>query len=178
MKPVPLFAGELEFDETTEVGFPTHDEDGDWLAYVEGDGVAVGDRLAGRLRWTNHPRRRADGTWLPRFGVLKTNDGAEILFAFNGYNQGVTDAFEYEHRAAVAALTLATSTPAYRWVNHVFAVIEADIRRAFECVNEIAAEKEAGLLWRSGRKSARAQYPNRREKACGPVGCHRGLGDG
>ena len=36
MKLIPLFEGELRFDETTEVGFPTHGEDGDWLAYVEG----------------------------------------------------------------------------------------------------------------------------------------------
>lgn len=151
MKLIPLFEGELEFDEDTEVGFPTYEDDGDWLAYVEGHGVAVGDRLAGKLRWTNHPRRRADGTWLPRFeGVLKTNDGAEILFAFHGYNRGIGDPFGYDHRAAVAALTLATSTPAYRWVNDVLAVIEADVRpsadperwrfRAFECVNEIASE--------------------------------------
>ena len=78
MKLVPLFEGELRFDEATEVGFPTHGEDGDWLAYVEGDGAVSGARLAGELRWTNHPRRRADGTWLPSFeGVIKTNDSIE-----------------------------------------------------------------------------------------------------
>ena len=151
MKLIPLFEGELRFDESTEVGFPTHGEDGDWLAYVEGDGAVSGDRLSGELRWTNHPRRRADGTWLPSFeGVLKTSDGAEILFAFNGYNQGLADPFEYEHRAALGALTLASANPAYQWVNNVFAVIEADVRpsadperwrlRAYECANEIAGE--------------------------------------
>jgi hypothetical protein len=150
MKLIPLFEGELQFDETTEVGFPTYGEDGDWLAYVEGGGAVSGARLAGEVRWTNHPRRRADGTWLPSFeGVIKTKDSAEILFSFNGYNQGVTDPFEYEHRSAVAALTLASSNPLYLWVNRVFAVMEADVRpsadperwllRAYECVNEIAA---------------------------------------
>jgi hypothetical protein len=150
MKLALLFEGELVFDETTEVGFPTHQEDGDWLAYVEGDGIALGDRLAGKLRWTNHPRRRADGTWLPCFqGVLRTDDGADILFAFNGYNTGFSDPFEYEHRSALAALSLATSNPTYRWVNQVFGVIEADVRpnadpehwrlRAYECINEIAS---------------------------------------
>jgi hypothetical protein len=109
MKLIPLFEGELEFDENTEVGFPTHEDDGDWLAYVGGRGRR---QLAGKLRWTNHPRRRADGTWLPRFeGVLKTADDAAILFAFDGYNPGVNDPFEYEHRAALAALKLATSIP-------------------------------------------------------------------
>ena len=82
--------------------------------------------------------------------MLKTNDGTEILFAFTGYNQGVTDPFEYEHRAGLAALTLASASPPYQWVNHVFAVIEADVRpsgdpehwrlRAYQCVNEIAGE--------------------------------------
>jgi hypothetical protein len=152
MKLIPLFEGELRFDETTEVGFPTHGEDGDWTAYVLGDGAVSGERLSGDLRWTNHPRRRADGTWLPSFeGVLTTNDGAEILFAFDGYNQGVTDPFEYEHRAGLGALRLASANPAYQWVNQVFAVIEADVRpsadpehwrlRAYQCVNEIAGER-------------------------------------
>jgi len=59
--------------------------------------------------------------------VIKTNDPAEILFSFTGYNQGLTDPFEYEHRTALAALTLALGNPAYLWVNHVFAVNEADI---------------------------------------------------
>ena len=85
MKLIPLFDGELRFDETTEVAFPSHGQDGDWLGYVEGDGAVSGERLAGELRWTNHPRRRADGTWLPRFeGAIKTDDSAEILFAIQG----------------------------------------------------------------------------------------------
>ena len=32
MKLVPLFEGEFVYNETTEVGFPTHGEDGDWFA--------------------------------------------------------------------------------------------------------------------------------------------------
>ena len=64
MKLIPLFEGELRFDETTEVGFPTHGEDGDWLAYVEGDGAVSGERLSGELRWTNH---RAGAPTAPGF---------------------------------------------------------------------------------------------------------------
>lgn len=155
MRLIPLFEAELRFDEDTEVGFPTFGEDGDWLAYVTGDGVVSGARLTGEIRWTNHPRRRADGTWLPAFdGVIRTHDGAEILLSFAGYNRGLTDPFEYDRRAAVAALTLASASPAYRWVNDVFAVLEADVRpnaepehwrlRAYECVNEIATEVDGG----------------------------------
>jgi hypothetical protein len=155
MKLIPLFDGELRFDETTEVAFPSHGEDGDWLGYVEGDGAVSGERLAGELRWTNHPRRRADGTWLPRFeGVIRTNDSAEILFSFHGYNQGVKDPLNNDHRTALAALTLASASPAYQWVNQVFGVIEADVRpsadperwwlRAYECVSEITADRKSG----------------------------------
>jgi hypothetical protein len=150
MKLIPLFDGELRFDERTEVAFPSHGEDGDWVGYVEGDGAVTGERLAGELRWTNHPRRRADGTWLPRFeGSIKTNDSAEILFSFHGYNQGVDGPDDNDHRTALAALTLASASPAYQWVNQVFAVIEADVRpsadperwwlRAYECANEMPA---------------------------------------
>jgi len=148
MQTVALFEGELRFDETTEVGFRTYGADGDWVSYVTGDGHVTGERLSGSVRWTNHPRRRADGTWLPDFhGVISTNDGAQILFSFSGYNWGVNDPFEYDRRAAMAALTLAASEERYMWVNRVFAVLEADVRpsadpehwtvRAFECVNEI-----------------------------------------
>lgn len=151
MRLVPLFEGELRFDETTEVGFASHGEDGDWSGYVRGDGRVGGDRVSGELRWTNHPRRRADGTWLPDVqGVITTDDGAAILFSFVGYNRGVTDPFEYEHRAGLAALTLLSDDERYRWVNDVFAILEADIRpeaapehwriRAFECVNEIVSQ--------------------------------------
>ena len=61
-------------------------------------------------------------------GVITTDDGAAILFSFVGYNRGVTDPFEYERRAGVAALTLLSKDERYRWVNDLFAILEADIR--------------------------------------------------
>jgi hypothetical protein len=148
MELAPLFEGVLHFDDSTEVAFPAYGDDGDWSAYVQGDGEVVGDRLAGKLRWTNHPRRRADGTWLPRFdGVIATEDNADVLFSFSGINWSVDDPFEYEHRRVVAALTFATSNDRYRWVNTVLSILEADVRvsadrerwriRAFECRNDI-----------------------------------------
>jgi hypothetical protein len=89
-------------------------------------------------------------------GVISTEDGADILFSFHGYNFGVRESAQphplqpYEQRAALAALTVAAGDDRYRWVNQVFAVLEADVRpfanpehwriRAFECVNEITEE--------------------------------------
>src|SRR3982751_5084451 len=102
MELAPLFEGVLRFDESTEVAFPAYGDVGDWSAYVQGEGGIVGDRLAGKLRWTNSPRRRADGAWLPHFdGVIDTHDSADVLFSFSGINWGVNDPFEYERRGAL-----------------------------------------------------------------------------
>jgi hypothetical protein len=158
MRLIPLFEGELRYDESTEAGVAGYGESGDIASYAQGDGHVTGERLSGTLRWTNHPRRRADGVGLPDFhGVLSTDDGADILFSFHGYNWGVTEAAgghplqPFERRAALAALTLAAGDDRYRWVNRVFAVIEADVApyadperwrvRAFECVNDLVNEQ-------------------------------------
>jgi hypothetical protein len=103
MRLVPLFEGELIFDETTEVAFPSYGEDGDWFGYVQGHGSIEGERLSGELRWTNHPRCRADGTWLPNYqGTIATVDGANLLFCSRGYNEGIGDPFG--KRAPLGAL--------------------------------------------------------------------------
>ena len=157
MKLHPLFEGELRYDESTEAGVAAFGRSGDIASYAQGEGRINGERLRGRLRWTNHPRRRADGVGLPDVhGVISTEDGADILFSFYGYNFGVRESVQprplqpYEQRAALAALTLAAGDDRYRWVNQVFAVLEADVRpfanpehwriRAFECVNEMTEE--------------------------------------
>jgi hypothetical protein len=154
MKLIPLFEGDLRYDESTEAGVAAYNESGDIESYAQGDGHVTGERLKGSVRWTNHPRRRADGVGLPDFhGVLSTDDGAEILFSFYGYSWGVRQAAgahplqPFDRRAALAALRLAAGDEGYRWVNRVFAVIEADVApyadpehwriRAFECVNEL-----------------------------------------
>ena len=62
---VPLFEGELRFDESTEVGFPAHGEDGDWSAYVHGDGSVAGERISGRLTWTVIPAAELMDPGLP-----------------------------------------------------------------------------------------------------------------
>jgi hypothetical protein len=53
------------------------------LGYGEGGGTVTGERLAGTVRWANHPRRRSDGRMLPNGGgVLTTTDGARLPFLF------------------------------------------------------------------------------------------------
>jgi hypothetical protein len=85
--------------------------------------------------------------------VLSTDDGVDLLFSFHGYNWGVRKAASghplqpFEQRGVLAALTFAAGDDRYRWVNRVFAVLEAEVApyadperwhvKAFECVNEL-----------------------------------------
>jgi hypothetical protein len=44
--------------------------------------------LSGRLRAANAPRQRTDGTQTPDFrGVIETDDGAVVYFAWHGYGR-------------------------------------------------------------------------------------------
>src|SRR5947209_17165836 len=53
--------------------------------YGEGTGSVAGDRLAGSLRWINHPHRRNDGTMLPDVhGSIRTDDDALVMFSLAG----------------------------------------------------------------------------------------------
>ena len=64
-----------------------HGVEGQGFLLVEGRSEG---RLSGRLRAANYPRRRTDGTQTPDFrGVLETDDGATVLFAWHGYGRAV-----------------------------------------------------------------------------------------
>jgi len=53
--------------------------------YGEGDGIFNGPRLSGTARWVNNARRRSDGVNLPDVrGIMRTDDGAFVLFTFQG----------------------------------------------------------------------------------------------
>jgi hypothetical protein len=53
--------------------------------YGEGDAVFRGERLSGTARFVNHARRRSDGVNLPSaHGIIRTDDGAFVLFVLEG----------------------------------------------------------------------------------------------
>jgi hypothetical protein len=105
------------------------------------EGRAEG-RLSARLRAANFPRRRVDGTLLPEFrGVLETDDGATIAYAWEGYVR-VGDG---GRRELVGAIRHETGDARYRWLNDRIGTVVGEIRPrgdGFEVVADVAE-----LVW-------------------------------
>ena len=100
--------------------------------------------LSARLRGSNYPRRRADGTLLPDFrGALDTDDGATILFSWHGYARpGAPD-----RREIVGSITHVTGNERYAWLNNTVCAMAGEVRprkggEDFEVVFDVAE-----LIW-------------------------------
>jgi len=99
--------------------------DTNWICYAEGTGTATGERIQGSVRWSNRARWRDDDVWLPRFdGVIDTDDGAEILWSFRGYNSSSHVDGNWRWRRLDGAMQLLSSDPRYTWVNLASAAVE------------------------------------------------------
>jgi hypothetical protein len=106
------------------------------------EGRAEG-RLSARLRAANFPRRRVDGTLVPAFrGVLETDDGATIMYAWDGYARVGADGM----RELVGSIRHETDDERYAWLNDrigtVVGEIRPDGRGGFEVVADVAE-----LVW-------------------------------
>ena len=111
--------------------------------FLIAEGRSTG-RLSARLRAANYPRRRADGTLLPDFrGVLETDDGAAVLFAWHGY---AAPADEDGRRRLVGSVAHVSDDPRYGYLNDVVCALTGEVRRrgddGFEVVLEVAE-----LVW-------------------------------
>ena len=114
-----------------------------------GDGTVSGDMFRGTFRWANYPRRREDGVWTPNArGVIKTEDGADILVSLHG--QSVKEETpEGSRRAILARVELLTEHERYRWLNTSFVVGEGEIDEdtevlwieAYVCVNDMVEHR-------------------------------------
>jgi hypothetical protein len=81
--------------------------------------------LAGTFRGANHPRRRTDLTFTPDFqGVIETDDGALIMFDYQGYGR----AYPKGRRQIVTAAWHTTSDERYRWLNDTICVGCGEVR--------------------------------------------------
>ncbi len=77
-------------------------------------------RISGLFRGANHPHRRSDGTFLPDFqGVIETDDGAEVLFDYQGYGR----AYPVGKRQIVVSGTHLSEDERYLWLNDVLTAV-------------------------------------------------------
>jgi hypothetical protein len=110
--------------------------------YGEGDAVFRGERLSGTGRWANHARRRSDGVNLPdAHGVIRTDDGAFVLFAL----QGRTLPAEDGKRRQLMSVLFEADDERYSWLNTAVCVLEGVIApgvgsmraRIYACEHEL-----------------------------------------
>ena len=104
---------------------PFADESG--LGWGIGTGTASGERLAGTVQWSNHPRGRSDGVMLPSArGVITTPEGAEVVFELTGRTVFVPQGTGTVGRQLLLTLFEADSDD-YRWLNDTVCIAEGAI---------------------------------------------------
>ena len=141
MRLEPLYRATFATTESWDVEL--HGEGG-----VEGQGFLIVEgrsegRVSGRLRATNYPHHRTDGTVTPDFrGVLETDDGATVLFTWHGYGR----AGDGGVRQLVGSITHLTDDEPHLWLNTALGVLTGEVRRreggGFDVVVEVAE-----LIW-------------------------------
>ena len=93
-------------------------------SFLIAEGRATG-RLSARYRAANYPRRRADGALEPTFrGVLETDDGATILFHWDGLAAMTPSGM----RALLGTIQHVTDDDRYAWLNDRICAIEGEVR--------------------------------------------------
>jgi hypothetical protein len=88
------------------------------------EGRAEG-RVSARYRAANYPRRRVDGALEPEFrGVLETDDGATVLFHWEGL-ASLTDS---GMRQLVGTIQHVADDDRYAWLNDRVCAVEGEVR--------------------------------------------------
>ena len=107
-----------------------------WSVTREGSGGAEGQsfliaegraegRLSARYRGANFPRRRVDGALEPEFrGVLETDDGASILFHW----EGLASLTDTGMRQLLGSMQHLTDDERYVWLNDRVCAVEGEVR--------------------------------------------------
>ena len=115
-------------------------------SFLLAEGRSAG-RLSARYRAANFPRKRSDGALVPEFrGVLETDDGAVILFEW----QGLAVLGDSGMRQLLGSLVHTTDASRYRWLNDRVCAVEGEVRpradgSGFEVVFEVAEMVWEGL---------------------------------
>jgi len=93
-------------------------------SFLIAEGRAEG-RLSARYRAANFPRRRVDGALEPAFrGVLETDDGASILFRWDGLASLTPSGM----RRLLGAMHHTSDDDRYGWLNDRVCAVEGEVR--------------------------------------------------
>ncbi len=93
-------------------------------SFLIAEGRASG-RLSARYRAANSPRRRVDGALEPEFrGALETDDGATILFHW----EGLARLTESGMRQLLGMAQHTSDDERYRWLNDRVCAVEGEVR--------------------------------------------------
>lgn len=118
------------------------------LSFLIAEGRCEG-RLSARYRGANFPRRRADGVLTPSFrGALETDDGATILFAWDG----LTRTGPQGRRELLGSMTHTTDDDRYRWLNDRVCAVTGEVRPRSEGGFDVVLEV-AELVWEPMERS-------------------------
>lgn len=116
--------------------------------YGEGDGIVTGHRIAGKVSWVNHPRRRSDGRMLPDAGgIVQTDDGAKVMFRMQGRTVFRVNEKGEGKGGQLLWILFESDDERYLWLNDALCVIEGLIDaqtsrikfKVYACVNELIA---------------------------------------
>jgi hypothetical protein len=108
-------------------------------SFLLAEGHSTG-RLSARYRAANFPRKRTDAVLVPEFrGVLETDDGAAILFEW----QGLAVLTDSGMRRLLSSLVHTTDDPRYRWLNDRVCAVEGEVHprtdgSGFDVVYEVS----------------------------------------
>jgi Protein of unknown function (DUF3237) len=92
-------------------------------SFLIAEGRAEG-RLSARYRAANFPRRRVDGALEPEFrGVLETDDGASILFRW----EGLATLTGSGMRQLLGSMHHVSEDDRYRWLNQRVCAVEGEV---------------------------------------------------
>ena len=93
-------------------------------SFLIAEGRADG-RVTARYRAANYPRRRADGALEPSFrGALETDDGATILFQWEGLATMTPSGM----RQLLGMVQHVTDDERYTWLNDRVCALEGEVR--------------------------------------------------
>jgi len=142
MRLEPLYRIRFTTPEAWQVGLDG-ENGAERQSFLIAEGRSQG-RLSARYRGANFPRTRTDGALVPDFrGVLETDDGATVLFAWQGYALPRPGS----KLELVGSMTHVTYDERYRRLNDVVCALTGEVRPRADGTGYEVVLDVAELIW-------------------------------